>query len=56
MSYLYHEREFELLIKLLLENYLKKGLTDEMLELSIFIDKLLIQNKDNIQEKPTLIS
>lgn len=46
----YYKREVELLKEFLLENYLKNGLTDEILELSNFIDKLitksLIKNYD----------
>lgn len=42
------KREVELLKKLLLENYLKNGLTDEILELSNFIDKLI--NKFSIKK------
>lgn len=40
------ERELEILIKFLMEIYSRKGLTDEILELSTFIDKLLIANKN----------
>lgn len=40
----YYKREVELLKEFLLENYLKNGLTDEILELSNFIDKLITKS------------
>lgn len=43
MEYSFKEKDFKLLKKVILNLYLNKGLTNEVLELSILADKLFNQ-------------